>query len=58
MQNGAMTKIIQAHDEELSVAEEIKKLDDLILHFRKLIRNGERLTEHMLKERLSVLGYN
>ena len=57
MQNGAMIKTIHAHDEELVVAQEIKKLDDLILHFRKLIRNGERLNERMLEERLSALGY-
>lgn len=57
MENGAMKKIIHAHDEELKVAEEIKKLDDLILHFRKLIRNGERLNERMLDERLIALGY-
>jgi ABC-type lipoprotein export system ATPase subunit len=57
MQNGAMIKTIYAHDEELVVAQEIKKLDDLILHFRKLIRNGERLNERILEERLSALGY-
>ena len=57
MKNGAMTKTIYAHDEELVVAQEIKKLDDLILHFRKLIRDGERLNERMLEERLSALGY-
>ncbi len=57
MQNGAMTKIIFAHDEELIVAEEIKKLDDLILHFRKLIRNGERLNRDILEERLVAFGY-
>ncbi|HNW38937.1 MAG TPA: ATP-binding cassette domain-containing protein [Candidatus Omnitrophota bacterium] len=57
MQNGAMIKTIYAHDEELAVAEEIKKLDDLILHFRKLIRNGERLNEGMLMERFSAVRY-
>jgi ABC-type lipoprotein export system ATPase subunit len=57
MQNGAMVKTIYAHDEELVVAEEIKKLDDLILHFRKLIRDGERLNEKILEERLAALGY-
>jgi ABC-type lipoprotein export system ATPase subunit len=50
MQNGAMVKIIDAHDGELKVAEEIKKLDDLILHYRQLIRDGERLNENMSKE--------
>ena len=53
MRNGAMRKLIHAHDEELVVAEEIKRLDDLILHFRRLIRDGERLTEGMLKEKLT-----
>lgn len=57
MQNGAMTKIIYPHDEELIVAEEIKKLDDLILHFRKLIRNGERIDKRVFEEKLSALGH-
>ena len=57
MKNGGMVKIIKAHDEELKVAEEIKKLDDLILHFRKLIRDGERINEGILQERLTALGY-
>ena len=55
MKNGAMKQVIHAHGEELLVAEEIKKLDDLILHFRTLIRNGERLSAKMLEERLSAL---
>ncbi len=55
MQNGAMKQLIRSHEEELLVAEEIKKLDDLILHFRKLIRDGERLNARMLQERFSVL---
>ncbi len=50
MQNGAMVKVIDTHDGELKVAEQIKKLDDLILHFRQLIRSGERLNEDMFKE--------
>jgi ABC-type lipoprotein export system ATPase subunit len=50
MQNGAMVKIIEAHDGEAKVAEEIKKLDDMILHCRKLIRSGERLDEDIFKE--------
>jgi ABC-type lipoprotein export system ATPase subunit len=57
MQNGAMSRIIRVQDEEKAVAEEIKKLDDLILHFRKLIRDGERLTERMMQEKLTALGY-
>ena len=57
MKNGAMQEVITTHDEEVRVAVEISKLDDIILHFRKLIRNGERLTEHMIAERLTALGY-
>jgi ABC-type lipoprotein export system ATPase subunit len=49
MQNGAMMKIINTHDGELEAAEEIKKLDDLILHCRKLIRNGERIDAGIFK---------
>ncbi|MDD5669450.1 MAG: ATP-binding cassette domain-containing protein [Candidatus Omnitrophica bacterium] len=44
MENGAVTKVLYPHDEELAVAEEIKKIDDLMLHFRRLIRSGERVT--------------
>lgn len=49
MQNGAMVKIITPHDGELKVAEEIKKLDDLILHCRQLIRQGERIDENIFR---------
>jgi ABC-type lipoprotein export system ATPase subunit len=57
MRNGAMVSKIRAQEEEKRVAEEIRKLDDLILHFRKLIRDGEQLDETMWKERLSLAGY-
>jgi len=57
MQNGAMTQVIRVHDEERIVAEEIKKLDDLILFFRKQIRDGQRLTHDMLAEKLTSAGY-
>lgn len=49
MQNGAMVKIIDAHDGELKVAEEIKRIDDIIIHCRQKIRNGERLNEDVFK---------
>ena len=57
MKNGAMVGIVHSNKEELVVAEEIKKLDDVILHFRQLIRNGEQLDGDMLEERLAALGY-
>lgn len=54
MKNGAMVKIIDAHQSEANVAEKIKKLDDLILHFRKLIRDGERLDDGIFDENLDA----
>ncbi|NVM02089.1 MAG: ABC transporter ATP-binding protein, partial [Candidatus Helarchaeota archaeon] len=43
--------------EEKRVAEEIRKLDDLMLDFRTKIRAGERLSEKELEKRLRALGY-
>ncbi len=57
MRNGTMQKVIVTDDEEKRVAEEIKKLDDLMLDFRKRIRAGECLSEVGLKENLRSLGY-
>jgi len=57
MKSGAMQKVIFTDDEEKRVAEEIKKLDDLMLNFRKHIRAGDTLTEEGLKARLRALGY-
>ena len=56
MKGGAITALITTHDEELVVAREISKMDDIILYFRKQIRNGERLTERMFKECLDNFG--
>jgi len=56
MKNGAIQKVITTHDEELIVAREISRMDDIILFFRKQIRNGERLTERMFKECLEAFG--
>lgn len=57
MKYGAIQDMIVTDDEEKRIAEEIKKLDDLLLEFRKEIREGKRLTEHQLEERLRALGY-
>lgn len=57
MKNGAMQSIILTGDEEKRVAEEIRKLDDLMLDFRKNIREGEVLSEESLKNSLRALGY-
>jgi ABC-type lipoprotein export system ATPase subunit len=52
MRNGAMIKTVYAPEEELVVVEKIKELDDLILHLRQLIRDGERVDGVVLEERL------
>ncbi|MEW6380888.1 MAG: ATP-binding cassette domain-containing protein [bacterium] len=57
MKAGAMQDLITTGDEERRVAEEIKKLDDLLLGFRTQIRAGSRLEERDLQERLRALGY-
>ncbi|MCL6584060.1 MAG: ATP-binding cassette domain-containing protein [bacterium] len=57
MKAGAMQELIITGDEEKQVAEEIKKLDDLLLGLRSQIRAGCRLEERDLKEQLRALGY-
>lgn len=57
MKNGAMQKVIVTGDEEKSVAQGLKNMDDIILNFRNRIRLGERLNENTLKELLQECGY-
>jgi len=49
MKHGAMQKIVRSNPEERKAATELRKLDDIILHFRGLIRNGEEISEEQLK---------
>ena len=57
MKSGAMQSVIASDGEERSVAEELRKLDDLMVDFRNRIRDGERLSDELLQERLRALGY-
>ena len=57
MRNGAMQQSISTGPEEQRVADELKKMDDLLLDFRNRLRIGEQLTEQVLKERLADKGY-
>lgn len=57
MKNGAMQSVIVTGDEEKDVAQGLKNMDDIILHFRNRIRMGERLNEGTLKEMLQECGY-
>ncbi|NOU18393.1 MAG: ATP-binding cassette domain-containing protein [Bacteroidales bacterium] len=48
MKNGAMQKIVASNPEERNAAEVLKKMDDVFLHFRGLIRAGEEIrNEHL-----------
>jgi ABC-type lipoprotein export system ATPase subunit len=57
MENGGMKKIITGDADEADVAREISKLDDVLLHFRTRIRQGEQLTSREFAGRLRALGY-
>jgi ABC-type lipoprotein export system ATPase subunit len=48
MKNGAMQKLIVSNPEERVVADELKKIDDIIIHFRGLIRSGEVVNQSQL----------
>jgi len=49
MKSGAMQKIVYSNVEERSVAVELRKMDDMILHFRSLIRAGEVVNSKQLE---------
>jgi ABC-type lipoprotein export system ATPase subunit len=50
MRNGAMQKIIASSPEERIAADKLRNMDDVILHFRALIRQGEQVsTEQIVK---------
>ncbi len=55
MKSGSMQKLIRTNPEEKKAALELKKLDDIILHFRGLIRAGEEISEDVLKESIHAL---
>ena len=49
MKNGAMQNIVLSNPEERIAADKLKKIDDITLHFRGLIRNGEEITQEHLE---------
>jgi ABC-type lipoprotein export system ATPase subunit len=57
MGDGAMRQIISTGAEERKVELEIKKMDDLLLDFRALIRAGKQLTYDDMSDRLRAIGY-
>ena len=55
MKSGAMQKIIATNEDERWAALGLKKIDDVMLEFRKLIRAGEEITEPIFNEQMKDL---
>jgi ABC-type lipoprotein export system ATPase subunit len=49
MKNGAMQKVVYSNIEERGVAQELRKMDDMILYYRGLIRAGEIINNKHLE---------
>jgi ABC-type lipoprotein export system ATPase subunit len=49
MKNGAMQKIAKSNTEEKETAVKLKKIDDIILHYRSKVRAGEELNVKYLE---------
>jgi len=52
MKSGAMQKLIASNQEERAVADELKRIDNLILYFRGLIREGEEINQHQMESQI------
>ena len=49
MKNGAMQKVVRSNPEERPAAEALRQMDNAILYFRGLIREGKELTKEHLE---------
>jgi len=56
MSHGAMQKMITTNAEEKMAAIGLKKIDDVMLEFRKLIRAGEVISDHIFSEQIKDLA--
>jgi ABC-type lipoprotein export system ATPase subunit len=55
MKNGAMQRLIVTGLEEQIAASEMKKMDDIMLDFRAIIRSGNEISSRLLTEKMKVL---
>jgi len=55
MKNGGMIKMIKTGTEEKAAATEMRKMDDIMLHFRSMIRAGEQISDDVLNEKMQIL---
>ncbi len=56
MKNGGMQKLIKTGADERRAALELKKIDDVMLEFRKLIRAGDEITESVFAEKIKGIS--
>ncbi len=56
MRNGAMQKLISTNEDERLAANELKRIDDVMLFFRSMIRAGEQITADVLEENMKKLS--
>lgn len=52
MKNGAMQKMIASNPKEKLAAVKLREMDDIILHFRGLIRAGEQIDNKLIEKAL------
>ena len=55
MKSGAMQKVVYSNVEERGVAQELRKMDDMILYYRGLIRAGEIINNKHLEAAINNL---
>jgi ABC-type lipoprotein export system ATPase subunit len=58
MKNGAMQRLIVTGQEERVAAIEMKKMDDVMLEFRSIIRAGEEISNEILSSKMKSLKYS
>jgi ABC-type lipoprotein export system ATPase subunit len=57
MKNGAMQKLIRTNEDEKLAADELKRIDDVMLFFRSMIRAGEQITGPVLEENMKKIAH-
>jgi len=55
MKSGSMQKLIATNPEERLIAGELRKMDDIMLDFRSLVRAGDFISEKVIKEKILTL---
>jgi len=58
MKNGGMQRLIVTGQDERIAATEMKKMDDVMLEFRTIIRAGEEISKEILDSKMKVLVHN